>query len=1520
MNPHPLVSNVLGRLRHCRSQVFLGIVGLLCATTARAVTLPSGFAQTQIATNLAGPTRVEVSPDNRIFVLEKPGRVRVIKNGTMLSTPYLTVTVDTQGERGLLGIAFDPNFATNRFVYVYYTATTPAIHNRISRFTANSTNPDVVDSSSETILFELPNLNAIYHNGGAIHFGTDGKLYAAVGDNKTNSPAQSLSSLWGKILRINSDGSIPTDNPFYTATTGVYRAIWAYGLRNPWSFAVQPGTGEILINDVGESTWEEVNLGAAGANYGWPNTEGPTSDPQYVTPLYYYSTHGVSGSCAICGATFYNPTAGNQQFPSSYVGKYFFGDLCGGWIRVLDPQTATVNGFFLTGGTNLVDVKMAPDGSLYYLQQGTGSNTGALYQIRYTSAPSISQQPQNLTVNVGQTATFSVTVSGTTPFTYQWRRNGTSITGATSSSYSFVAQASDNGAQFTVVVTNSVGTATSNVATLTVNSTGTTPPTASITQPLAGATFSGGDTIFFAGTASDSKDGTLPASAYNWSVTFQHDTHFHPFIDSIPGVTSGSFTIPYQNVETSPNVWYRIHLVATNSSNVSTEVIRDVLPLLSNVTLATSPSGLRLTLDGIPVTAPYTFTGVQGITRTLGTTTPQTLGNQPYNFAGWSDGGTMTHDIRTPTSDTTYTATFTAATTGTPVSMEAESLPVTTNGPTTTVTSDSTASGGAWIALNATAIGNYMQFTSPSLPAGSYMVQLAYKTNTNRGTGILAVDGAQVGDPLDQYSATVSYPTVTFGAVTFATAGTHTLRLAVTDKNASSTAYNLIADRFIFTPINTSTQVGTPMFTPGGGNYSSAISVAIATGTSGATIRYTTDGSLPSSTVGTVYTGPIPVSSTTTIKAIAYASGMSDSPVSSATYNILASYTISASAGANGSISPSGSVSVTQGANQIFAITPNSGNVVADVTVDGTSVGAVTSYTFSNVQSNHTISATFAPVPTFTITASAGANGSISPSGAVTVNQGASQAFTIAPSAGYTVSSVTVDGTSVGAVTSYTFTNVQANHTISAAFVVNSSTTITAAMGFYNQPIAAQTGQFTVQFDASPSLSPTNATLSLSQGTVTAYSGMATIVRFNTSGDIDARNAGAYTAAATIPYSANTVYHFRMAIDVSAHTYSIFVTPPGGSEITVGANYAFRTEQAGVTQLDNWNADVAATPGGSVTVSNFTITGALPQVAAPTFSPAGGSYTSAQSVAIGTTTAGASIRYTTDGSTPTSTTGTLYSGPVTVNATTTLKAIAYESGMADSAVRSATYTITVPQVVAPTFSPGGGSYSSAQTVTISSTTSGASIRYTTDGSTPTSTTGTLYSGPVTISVTTTLKAIAFASGMTDSTVTSATYTIGVTDTNIAPSGTGYGWKANTSATANTNKTAQAGLNDNNLTADVDINSAGDAVNAWEGAGVTWTTAKSISSAKFINGTVTTGGDGFLTANCKLQFSTDGATWVDSGWTISPAYPNSASASGQTYTFSGTAVSGKLGARVVGQVRTVDTSYHWIVKEVQVIGH
>jgi hypothetical protein len=310
------------------------------------------------------------------------------------------------------------------------------------------------------------------------------------------------------------------------------------------------------------------------------------------------------------------------------------------------------------------------------------------------------------------------------------------------------------------------------------------------------------------------------------------------------------------------------------------------------------------------------------------------------------------------------------------------------------------------------------------------------------------------------------------------------------------------------------------------------------------------------------------------------------------------SFTITASASSGGSISPSGGVVVNKGANQTFTITPNAGFSVSSVTVDGANQGAITSYTFSNVQANHTISAAFSSTTTnFTITASAGSGGSISPSGGVVVAKGANQSFSITANSGFSVSSVTVDGANQGAITSYTFSNVQANHTISAAFQSSGGGCVTASVGGSWQDAAmssSQSGSFTATFDSTPSASPNNAVVGLSNGAQTAYTGFACLVRFNTSGNIDARNGGAYAAASTIPFSAGTSYHFRLAVNVTAHTYSIFVTPAGGSELTVGSNYAFRTEQNTVTSLNYWGTfvDAASSGGaGSVTTCNFSVTG-----------------------------------------------------------------------------------------------------------------------------------------------------------------------------------------------------------------------------------------------------------------------------------------------------------------------------------------
>ena len=352
---------------------------VLCLVTAlfifssthisHAATVPSGFTDSLVAAGLNNPTAMALAPDGRIFVCEQTGALRVIKNGALLPTPFLTVTVNSSGERGLLGVAFDPNFVSNQLVYIYYTATTPTIHNRISRFTASG---DVALAGSETIVMDLPNLStATNHNGGALHFGPDGQLYVAVGDNANGANAQSLSTRLGKMLRITSTGAIPTDNPFFNQATGDNRAIWALGVRNPFTFSFQAGVGRMFINDVGENTWEEINDGIAGSNYGWPTCEGFCNppNPSFRDPIFAYMND--PSTCAITGGAFYNPQI--VQFPSNFVGRYFFADFCGGWIRTLDPANGNAVADFATGISLPVDLQVSPDGFLYYLARGSGS-------------------------------------------------------------------------------------------------------------------------------------------------------------------------------------------------------------------------------------------------------------------------------------------------------------------------------------------------------------------------------------------------------------------------------------------------------------------------------------------------------------------------------------------------------------------------------------------------------------------------------------------------------------------------------------------------------------------------------------------------------------------------------------------------------------------------------------------------------------------------------------------------------------------------------------------------------------------------------------------------------------------------------------------------------------------------------------------------------------------------------------------------------------------------------------------
>jgi glucose/arabinose dehydrogenase len=644
---HAIISSFLRNSGMHQARLFIAMMFLFfCLSfSASGATLPSGFVETTVASGIASPTAMAIAPDGRIFVCSQTGALRVIKNGVLLATPFVNLSVDSVGERGLLGIAFDPHFTLNHYIYLYYTVPPTPAHNRVIRFTANG---DVAVPGSGTVLLELSSLStATNHNGGALHFGPDGNLYIAVGDNAKGSNSQNLSNLLGKILRIASDGTIPSDNPFVESTTARHE-IWALGLRNPFTFAFRGTTNFMYINDVGESTWEEIDLGQAGANYGWPATEGPTTNPAYKNPLYYY---GHSDGCAITGGAFYSPSTPN--FPSSYVGKYLFGDYCSGFIRMLDPSTAKAT-TFITGASQPVDIQVGADGSLYYLARGTSS----VMKIRYTtnSSPVITTQPTSQLVSVGYSATFSVAASGPSPNSYQWMRNGVNITNATASSYKFATTLADNGAQFRVRVSNAFGNTLSNVASLSVTS--DKPPLGQILTPAQATTYFGGMVVNYSGSASDKEDGILPASAFTWRVDFHHDSHVHPFIPPTTGSKTGTFTIPNRG-EVSSNVYYYITLKVVDSVGLTSTTVRNILPRKANMTFATQPAGLKISLDGgSGRVAPFTVTGVVGIIRSIAAPTPQILNGTSYNFQSWSDGRAIIHQINTPSVDTTYTANF----------------------------------------------------------------------------------------------------------------------------------------------------------------------------------------------------------------------------------------------------------------------------------------------------------------------------------------------------------------------------------------------------------------------------------------------------------------------------------------------------------------------------------------------------------------------------------------------------------------------------------------------------------------------------------------------------------------------------------------------------------------------------------------------------------------------------------------------------------------------------------------------
>lgn len=601
--------------------------------------LPDGFIETLIAQNL-DPVSMALAPDGRIFIAEKNGSILIIRDGQLLEDPFLTLEVDNFNERGISGIAFHPDFEQNNFFYVFYTVA-GADHNRVSRFTANG---DYVIPESEEIILDMDRLSGTIHNGGAMNFAPDGTLIIAAGDGSRAENAQEKANLLGKMLRINDDGSIPEDNPFYHELEGKYRAIYAMGLRNPFTFDIHSSSGKIFTTDVGQADFEEINEIIAGGNYGWPIIEGyidQQSPPEnYQDPIYAYS-HDIG--CAAVGAAFYDPEI--FAFPTEYHDMFFFGDYCGGYIKMIDPETYEVKGTFASEIDRPLSFLTASDGAFYYLdragigggsqQDNTSTTNGKLWKVEYTGsgAPYISKDPDSKLVTVGESATFEVQASGAGTLQYQWLKNNTEITSATGSAYVVEnATLADDGSEFSCVVSNLEGADTSATATLTVS--GGSRPDPIILLPEEGDLYRAGTTITFKGAATDPEDGQIPEANLTWYIDFHHIEHTHPAMASVSGISEGTFTIPTIG-EVDDNVWYRIYLEAKDSEGLTNTIFRDIFPEKTTISLNTEPAGLSLNLDGKLVVAPHENASVIGASRTIVAPEIQEHNGNLYVFNKW---------------------------------------------------------------------------------------------------------------------------------------------------------------------------------------------------------------------------------------------------------------------------------------------------------------------------------------------------------------------------------------------------------------------------------------------------------------------------------------------------------------------------------------------------------------------------------------------------------------------------------------------------------------------------------------------------------------------------------------------------------------------------------------------------------------------------------------------------------------------------------------------------------------------
>jgi glucose/arabinose dehydrogenase len=683
---------------------------LLDARPAMAVNVPSGF-QHSVVTSTPNPIALAFTPPadpagRRLLIATKTGQVRVYKGGQLLQSPALDIgnKICWNSEQGLLGVAVDPDFGTgtNRYIYLYYTAKVgPTCGengdevNRVSRFVLSDSN--IINPASETKLIDnIPSFGI--HNAGDLHFGKDKYLYISVGDagcdihnlskcQSQNNNSRDRNTLLGKILRIKRDGGIPESNPYtgpgsarcnLTGRTSATNCqeTFAMGLRNPFRMGFDPDAAgtRFWINDVGANVWEEIDAGRAGADYGWNVREGYCATlsrtdcgppPSGMTnPIHAYDHN--TGCESVTGAAF----VPNGSFTSSYDNAYLFGDyVCNKIFKLTPkPEGGFARSLFASdlGPGGPIAMTFGPYGNGKALYYTTFNDGGQVRRIAFTGgnrAPvAVAEGDPNvwsedLTINL--TGAKSRDPDGDS-LTYQWDFTSDGTVDATGAR---ATHTYPSYGRYTVTLRVRDHRGALSEPDIIRVFPGDTPPDPVIGSPKAGTLFRVGQRLTLSGSAADAEDdndgrpGTTPA--LRWEVLRHHDgNHTHPWFSGTGNDLTFTAPAPEGLLSTDPTKNYlEIRLTATDSLGLSSRRILRLRPKIVDVRFETRPSELKLEVNGIVFRSPRTFHSWQGYKLNVYAPRQQYNGRR-WRFRSWSDGLGARHTITTPSTPTTYVATF----------------------------------------------------------------------------------------------------------------------------------------------------------------------------------------------------------------------------------------------------------------------------------------------------------------------------------------------------------------------------------------------------------------------------------------------------------------------------------------------------------------------------------------------------------------------------------------------------------------------------------------------------------------------------------------------------------------------------------------------------------------------------------------------------------------------------------------------------------------------------------------------